>query len=113
MSQRRTEELVGGAMSTSVEGVDARGNRIQYRFVVPADGKDHPVTGVGIPYGSDAIALTVVDAFTLDAAFKKAGVVMGTARAVMSKDGKSLTVVSKSQNANGQATNNVTVWDKS
>ena len=112
MSQKRTEELVGGAMSTSVEGVDARGSRIAYRFVVPADGKDHPVTGVGIPYGSDAISLTVVDAFTLDAAFKKTGVVMGTARAVMSKDGKTLTVVSKSQNANGQATNNVTVWDK-
>ena len=112
MSQKRTEELVDGAMRTSVEGVDARGNRIAYRFVVPADGKDHPVTGVGMPYGSDAIAMTVVDPFRLDAVFKKAGTVMGTARAVMSKDGKTLTVVSKSQNANGQATNNVTIWDK-
>ena len=61
MSQNRTEELVGGAMKTSVEGVDARGNRIAYEFAVPADGKDHPVTGVGMPYGSDTIAMIVLD----------------------------------------------------
>ena len=61
MSQKRTEELVGGAMKTSVEGVDARGNRIAYEFAVPADGKDHPVTGVGMPYGSDTIAMIVLD----------------------------------------------------
>ena len=36
---------------------------------------------------------------------------MGTAHAVMSKDGRTLTVTSKSQ-ANGQTTNNVTVWEK-
>jgi hypothetical protein len=110
-SQKRTEELVGGAMKTSVEGIDARGNRIGYEFALPADGKDHPVTGVGIPYGSDTIAMTVLDPFTLDATFKKGGAVMGTAHAVMSKDGRTLTVTSKSQ-ANGQATNNVTIWDK-
>ena len=111
MSQKRTEELVGGAMKTSVEGVDARGNRIAYEFAVPADGKDHPVTGVGMPYGSDTIAMIVLDAYTLDATFKKGGTVMGTAHAVMSKDGRTLTVTSKSQ-ANGQTTNNVTVWEK-
>lgn len=112
MSQRRTEERVGDAMSTSVEGVDAKGVRISYRFVVPTDGKDHPVTGAGIPYGSDTIAMTAVDPFTLDATFKKAGAVMGTARAVMSKDGKTLTVESKGKSASGQPTNNMTVWDK-
>ena len=111
MSQKRTEELVGGAMKTSVEGVDARGNRIAYQFAVPADGKDHPVTGVGMPYGSDTIAMIVLDWSTLDATFKKGGTVMGTAHAVMSKDGRTLTVTSKSQ-ANGQTTNNVTVWEK-
>jgi hypothetical protein len=108
MSQKRTEEFVNGAMRTSVEGVDARGNRIAYEFAVAADGKDHPVTGVGIPYGSDTIAMTVLDPFTLDATFKKGGTVMGTAHAVMSKDGRTLTVTSKSQ-----TTNNVTIWEKS
>ena len=98
-------------MKTSVEGVDARGNRIAYEFAVPADGKDHPVTGVGMPYGSDTIAMIVLDWSMLDATFKKGGTVMGTAHAVMSKDGRTLTVTSKSQ-ANGQTTNNLTVWEK-
>jgi hypothetical protein len=86
-------------MKTSVEGVDARGNRIAYEFAVPADGKDHPVTGVGMPYGSDTIAMIVLDSYTLDATFKKGGTVMGTAHAVMSKDGRTLTQV---RHGNGQ-----------
>src|SRR4029450_9235203 len=64
-----------------------------------------------MPYRSDTIAMTVLDPFTLDATFKKGGTVMGTAHAVMSKDGRTLTVTSKSQ-TNGQATNNGTVWEK-
>lgn len=111
-SQRRIEERVGSQMKTVVEGVDARGNKIAYEFTLPADGKDYPIAGAGVPYGSDTVAFVEVDAFTLDATFKKAGTVTGTARAVMSGDGTTLTVTSKGTNAAGQRTNNVTIWTR-
>ena len=111
-SQKRVEERVGNQMKTSVEGVDARGNRIAYQFTLPADGKDYPIAGAGVPYGSDTVAFVEIDAFTLDATFKKAGTVTGTAHAVMSRDGTTLTVTSKGTNAAGQRTNNVTIWTR-
>jgi hypothetical protein len=111
-SQRRIEERVGNQMKTVVEGVDARGNPIAYEFTLPADGKDYRIAGTGVPYGSDTVAFVEVDTFTLDATFKKAGTVTGTAHAVMSRDGTTLTVTSKGTNAAGQRTNNVTIWTR-
>ena len=99
-------------MKTSVEGVDSRGNKIAYQFTLPADGKDYPIAGAGVPYGSDTVAFVEIDAFTLDATFKKAGTVTGTAHAVMSRDGTTLTVTSKGINTAGQRTNNVTIWTR-
>jgi len=112
MSQMRKEERSGDAIKTLVEGVDAKGNKIAYQFTVRPDGKDYPLTGIGVPYGSDTVAFVDVDPFTIDATFKKAGKVTGTARSIMSRDGKTLTVQSKGTNAAGQQTNNVTIWDK-
>jgi hypothetical protein len=112
MSQMRREERDGDALKTFVEGVDARGNRIAYQFTVRSDGKDYPITGTGVPYGSDTVAFVEADPFTVDATFKKAGKVTGTARAVMSRDGKMLTVTSKGSNAAGRPTHNVTIWEK-
>jgi hypothetical protein len=112
MSQMRKEEKVGRAIKTVVEGVDAKGNKIAYAFTVTPDGKDYPIAGPGVPYASDTVAFVDIDPFTIDATFKKAGKVTGTAHSVMSKDGRTLTVTSKGTNAAGQRTNNVTIWDK-
>jgi hypothetical protein len=43
---------------------------------------------------------------------KKSGKVVLTTRSVVSKDGKIRTVTGKGTNANGQATSNVTVYEK-
>jgi hypothetical protein len=112
MSQIRKEERSGDAMKASVEGIDATGGRIAYSSTVRSDGKDYPLTGTGVPYGSDTIAFVEIDPFTIDATFRKAGIITGTAHSVLSPDGRTLTVVSKGKNAKGQATNNVTVWEK-
>lgn len=111
-SQMRTEERDGDALKTLVEGVDARGGRIAYQFTVKTDGKDYPIAGTGVPYASDTVAFVEVDPYTIDATFKKAGKVSGTARSVISVEGNTLTVTSKGTNAAGQRTNNITIWDK-
>ena len=43
---------------------------------------------------------------------KKAGKVVRTGKAVVSKDGKVMTFTTKGTNAQGQPTNNVTVYEK-
>jgi hypothetical protein len=49
---------------------------------------------------------------TYDGTQKKAGKVFSTARAVVSKDGKMMTITIKGTNVNGQPVTSVTVYDK-
>ena len=73
------------------------------------DGKDVPLSGSAI---ADMISLSRVDARTIDRTDKKAGKVVQTLRRTVSADGKTLTVVTKGTNAQGQPINNTAVYDK-
>ena len=76
------------------------------------DGKDYPISGNGTPNGADAISMKLIDPNTTDAILKKAGKVVQTARSVVSKDGKVMTITAQGTNPRGQPTSIVTVWDK-
>jgi len=49
---------------------------------------------------------------TFDATLKQGGKVIGTSKVEVSQDGKVTTVTSKGTNATGQATNDVSVYNK-
>ena len=72
------------------------------------DGKDIPVTGNGRV--GDTVALTRLDANTVRLVHKRDGKVILTETAVVSSDGKTMTVTNT--DAQGNPIKGVAVWDK-
>ena len=91
------------------DGVGAQGNPNHREYTANYDGKDYPVTGNP---DADSVSLKRVDAYTVEGTQKLAGKLVRTFRRAVSKDGKTLTVTEKGTNAQGQAYNNVVVYDK-
>jgi hypothetical protein len=86
-------------------------DRITTTVEYPAnyDGKDYPVDG---SRDVDAVALSRMDDYTSEAVLKHAGKEVGTARRVVSKDGKSMTISYKGVNTRGDQVDNVAVYDR-
>jgi hypothetical protein len=91
------------------ESVDADGNKTTFEYTAKYDGKDYPVTGSET---FDMIALKRINDRTTEATLKKSGKVVSTARRVVSKDGKTLTLTITGTNAKGQKMKNIAVYDK-
>ncbi|MGB2887414.1 MAG: hypothetical protein WBC04_06955 [Candidatus Acidiferrales bacterium] len=111
-SQMRTYEAQGDAVKLSVEGTAADGSTVAYGYIASEDGKDYPITGSGVPSGADSVAVKRINANAVELTLKKDGKAIETARRVVSKDGKLLTINVKGTNAKGQPFNNVVVFDK-
>jgi hypothetical protein len=103
-------EAAGAGVKFTVDTVGADGTARHYQYTANYDGKDVPVAG-NSPYG-DMTARTRIDAATTKAVNKKGGKVTTTQTSVISSDGKTRTVTTKGTNVLGQATDNVTVWDR-
>jgi hypothetical protein len=111
-SETRSVEAEGEGAKVSLDGVAADGSRIAYSYTTNYDGKETIVSGVGMPYGQDTIAVKRVNANTTTAILRKLGKVVGTTKAVVSKDGKGTTITTKGTNEQGQVTSATTVWEK-
>ena len=102
-------EASGEGEKATTEGVNAAGTATGTQYTAQYDGKDYPMTG---SQNADTVALKRIDARTLERTDKKGDKVVATSTRVLSEDGKTMTVTTKGTNAQGQAVNNVTVWDK-
>ena len=102
-------EAAGEGEKATTEGVNAAGAPTKTEYTAQSDGKDYPLTG---SQNADTVALKRVDARTIERTDKKGEKVVATSTRVVSEDGKTMTVTTKGTNAQGQAVNNVTVWDK-
>ena len=91
------------------QSVDADGNPTSFEYTAKYDGKDYPVTGSDT---FDMIALKRINDRTTEAILKKSGKVVSTARRVVSKDGKTLTLTITGTNAKGQKMKNIAVYEK-
>jgi hypothetical protein len=92
-----------------IETVDKEGKTTNAVWSGTYDGKAHLYTGNP---DSDSIASKKTDANTLDITFMKAGKDVGTGQSIVSKDGKTLTLISKLKNAQGQEATTTGVYDK-
>ena len=115
----RTAEAQGDGEKTSYEEVGADGSRTTYQYTANYDDQDYAISGSGGPAwrdellsGADTIALRPNGSNSYAAKFKKSGKVVMTMRAVVSKDGKILTITANGADAKGQPTTFLTVWDK-
>ena len=85
------------------------GSKTSFEYTAKYDGKDYPVTGSDT---FDTIALKRLDDQTVESTLKKSGKVITTARRVVSKDGKTMTLTMTGTNAKGQKVKNIAVYEK-
>jgi hypothetical protein len=90
------------------DGVSADGVT-HMEYAAKYDGKDYPVTG---DPNADTVALTKIDANTVEPVWKKGGMEVSLQRGVVSKDGKTMTLTTKGKNAQGQEVTNTLVLNK-
>ena len=102
-------EAAGEGEKATTEGVNATGAPTKTEYTAQYDGKDYPITG---SQNADTVALKRLDARTMERTDKKGEKVVATSSRAVSEDGKTMTVTTTGTNAQGQAMNNVTVWDK-
>jgi|SRR5450432_4034932 hypothetical protein len=107
----RTVAADGDSVKYSFEGTGADGAALAYGFTVKYDGKDYAVTGSGMPYGADHIAIKRTGS-KFSATLKKDGKIVGTSTSVVSKDGKTTTLNGKGTDAKGAAVSSTQVYDK-
>jgi len=102
-------EPSGQGEKVIAEFVNADGTRTTTQYTANFDGKDNPLTGSQM---ADMVSLKRIDARTTERTDKKGDKVAQTLRRVVSQDGKTMTVTTKGTNAQGQAVNNVVVFEK-
>ena len=105
-----TVEQAGDGVTFTVDLVGADGTARHWTFTAKYDGKDVPVKG-NSPYG-DVVALTRVDPNTVRMTNKQGGKVTATITIVVAADGKSRTTTVKGTDAQGQAIDVVSFYDK-
>jgi hypothetical protein len=108
-SQTRTYAAYGDGLRVTIDSVNADGSKTAGRYSAHFDGKENPYSGM---QAYDTIALKKLDANTMEATLKKSGKVVQTARNVVSKDGKVMTVTANGTDAKGKKYTTVTVLDK-
>ena len=102
-------EAAGQGEKSTTEGVNAAGTATMTEYTANYDGKDYPMTG---SQNADTVSLKRIDARTMERTDKKGDKVALTSTRVVSEDGKTMTVTTKGTNAQGQAVDNVTIWEK-
>lgn len=102
-------EAAGDQIKVTVDGTDAKGNATHNEWTGKFDGKDYPVTGEP---SYDSRAYKQVNANTLSMTLKKDGKVVGSGKIVMSADGKSRTVTTSVNGADGKKVTATAVYDK-
>jgi hypothetical protein len=109
-SQTLTIEAWGedGVKYTAV-GVGADGKPTRAQFQAKYDGKDYPFTGNP---DADMLSYKRIDANNLEATTRLKGKVTIAAKAMVSADGKTRTVTQTGTNAQGQALNVTSVYEK-
>ena len=102
-------ESAGQGETVTTDLVNADGTRTTTQYTANFDGKDYPLTG---SQNADKVSLKRIDARTTERTDKKGDTVVLTFTRVVSQDGKTMTVTVKGTNAQGQAVDNVAVWEK-
>ena len=96
-----------------VDSVDSQGKPTHTEMTINYDGKDNPLTRTaGGQSGELTIATKKIDATTHESVIKLGGKEVQVMREVVSRDGKTLTRISKGMNAQGQEVNNTVVFDR-
>src|SRR4051794_27589911 len=81
-------ETGGNGVKRTVTGIDPDGQKLNMSATIPWDGMEHKVDG---PTGPAMVAVKAMNDRTLNVTVKVNGKVVSAGRAVVSKDGKTMT----------------------
>jgi len=109
IAETRIYEATPQGVKTKVTTTWADGLSTTVDYPANYDGKDYPVEG---SRDVDAVALKRLNDFASEAVLKHAGMEIGTARRVVSPDGKTMTISYKGINTRGDLVDNVAVYDR-
>lgn len=98
-----------GAIALTWKRVGADGKEMNVQTTVKYDGKDYPITGSP---SFDSLSAQRVAANTVESTQKLAGKPVGKSTRTISKDGKTLTLVSRLKDAKGEMTTSTLVYDR-
>jgi hypothetical protein len=100
----------GDQIKRTAEGVDGEGKPVSTQGSIKWDGQDHAVT---TPAGRPTtVAVKWIDDHTVEYVVKTDGKVTTNGRAVLSKDGKTVTSTETGVNAKGEKVHNVVVSER-
>jgi hypothetical protein len=102
-------EASQGVIKLTSDAVNAEGKATHGTYSSKFDGKDVPWEGNP---DADTAAPKKTDDNTYENVWKKGGKVTVTAKVVVSKDGRTLTVSQTGKNAKGEAVNTTSVYEK-
>lgn len=108
-SQMLTIAAAGQGVHVKTESVGVDGSKTTTEYTANFDGKEMPIQGTP---NTDTVSLKRVNANTVERTDRKAGKVTVTITRVLSADGKTLTITTKGTSRQGQAINNVAVYEK-
>jgi hypothetical protein len=104
-----TREASDDGIKVTMTGERADGTPINGSYTAKYDGKEYPVTGA--PY--DSIAIKQVNANTFTTTQKNSVTKYNTrSRAVISKDGKTMTITVRGTGTDGKPLKNTMVYEK-
>jgi hypothetical protein len=106
----KLEAAPNGMMKTTIDAVNAQGQKTHTESVGAFDGKDNPVKGS--PNSNPTVALVKIDARTFEGRNKAGGKPTVTNRVTVSADGKTFTVSQSGTNVQGQAVKNTLVFER-
>jgi hypothetical protein len=109
-------QVTGSDIKATADTVDSQGRKVHVEYTAKLDGKDYPyrrtIDGTA-DTTQDGISWKKIDDHTYESVGKLKGQALGvTTRVVISKDGKTRTNTATGKNAQGEAVNNVAVFDK-
>lgn len=108
-SETRVYTVDGNKVTMHADGIDAAGKPVSNSYAAAYDGKFYPTVGNPV---ADAIALTKIDSHTVTAILHKGTKIAASARAVVSHDGKHLTITRKTGTPPGKLVTTVVAYDR-
>jgi hypothetical protein len=107
-SQTRAYQPHADGVKATIRTVYANGHTTDIQYTAKYDSVEYPVLG---SVDSDTITLKRVDEFTAESVLGHGGKVIGTARRVISRDGKTMTITYRGT-SEGKPVNNVSVYER-
>jgi hypothetical protein len=108
-SQRRTYDMHPEGIKTTIVTVFPDGKSTTVEFVAGYDSMEHPVTGSA---GSDMIRMKKISDETAEAILSHAGTVIGVARRVISRDGKTMTISYQGKDSRDNLVKSESLYEK-